>query len=99
MIRKLNRWRRAGLALRQPLRFAEWVNSERTSVQIWNDPSGRWNVQIGCLLPPSNGKMLGEAMAKQFLMLDNNKEWAWTSDFLNQSPNAQAEPRRSERRP
>ena len=75
------------------MRFAEWVNSERSSVTIWNDPSGRWSVQIGCILPPSRGKTLGEAMTRQFLLLDNNPEWAWTSDFLVLPPDTQAEPR------
>lgn len=87
LVRRWRRWRRAWMALRNPSRFAEWVNSERASLQICNDPSGRWTVQIGSLVMPSHGPTLGEAMCHQFLMLDARAEWSWTSDYLR-SPNS-----------
>lgn len=86
LVRYWRHWRLAFKANNRPMEFAEWVNSERASISIWNDPSGRWNVQIGTMVGPSSGKTLGEAMCHQFLTLELTPGWQWTSDYL--SPNA-----------
>lgn len=91
LVWRWGRWGRAWMAYRHPMRFASWVNSERAGITIWNDPSGRWNVQIGSLVPASTGRTLGEAMCHQCLTLDGNEEWRWTFETLR-SPNAQGSP-------
>jgi hypothetical protein len=70
------------MALRNPLRFAQWVNDQRCSLTIENDPSGVWHVRIGCCVAESTSRSLGEAMCHQFWMLELHPDWIWTSDYL-----------------
>lgn len=88
LVRMWRHWRRAFQANNHPMEFAEWVNSERFMISIWNDPSGTWSVQIGTMVAPSTGRTLGEAMCHQFLTLELTPGWKWTTDYLH--PNATA---------
>ena len=90
LVRRVRRNRLAWMALRDTTRFLEWVNAERCGVDVWNDPSGRWNVRFGTMVPHSSGRTIGEAACHQFLMLENHKDWVWTIDYLK-SPNTEAE--------
>lgn len=76
------RWSRALIAYRKPLQFAEWVNEQRCSVTIENDPSGQWRVRIGCLTNASVGRSIGEAMSREFWAIDQDPNWTWTCDYL-----------------
>lgn len=80
--RWFRRWSRCVMAYRQPLKFAEWINAQRCSVMIENDPAGQWRVQIGCVTNGSAGRSIGEAMSREFWERDRDPDWNWTCDFL-----------------
>lgn len=84
------RYRRAFLARWFPLAVARWVNSQRCQICIWNDPSGRWHVDIGAKHGPQSGHCLGRVMLAAVARLDRDPDWQWSSDFLsilNRQPN------------
>jgi len=70
------------MAYYKPDRFAQWVNDQRCSISISNDPSGVWSVQIGSLIKESRSSHLGSAMCHQFWTLEFNPNWTWTCDYL-----------------
>lgn len=70
------------MAYRQPLKFAEWVNAQRCSVTIENDPCGQWTVRIGGITNGSVGRSINDAMCREFLVRDQDPNWYWTCDYL-----------------
>lgn len=62
--------------------FARWVNRERCSVIISNDPSGEWTVEIGDGFTGERSRSLGQAMYSAAYHCERDPDWQWTTDYL-----------------
>ena len=64
-----------------PTAYAHFVNSERCSFQLTNDPDGWWTAQVGtapeCRRATMRGAILAAHRAAEAL-----PDWQWTTDFL-----------------
>lgn len=77
-------WIRYLVARWMPLTFAQWVNAERCSVIISNDPNGEWSVVIGKDFKGVARLSLGRAMLSALMVAESDTEFMWTSIYLRQ---------------
>ncbi len=84
-MKTLKRWIRASAAIVLPLALMRWINRDRTSVQIANDPDGCWTVQIGTRRPCTENS-IQSALFAAVTDADRDPSWKWTSDYLRGLP-------------
>lgn len=83
-MKRIKRLWRAFVAYTWPMKFAEWANSQRCGICIYNTPDAKWHVLIGSgeLFQPSVEETLRRAMCHQCIVADSHTEFQWTCEYL-----------------
>lgn len=64
-----------------PASYAHFVNSERCSFQLTNDPDGWWTAKVGTA-QECRRKTMRRAILAAHRAAESLPDWKWTTDYL-----------------